>query len=72
MGEVAKVIPIADGFSEWAKLRTMREWRNHAEAWQAYGEKMENLYELAQIRADMSEALLADALKELERVRGLL
>ncbi len=40
--------------------------------WQAHAEKMEMLRDLAQVRADMSEALLADALAELERVKGLL
>lgn len=39
--------------------------------WQAHAERMEALHALATIRAEMSAALLADALAELERVRGL-
>lgn len=69
MGQVVKIAPEHSG---WNLLRTQRQWQQHADAWQAYGEQMESLCELAQIRADMSEALLADALAELERVRGLL
>ena len=38
--------------------------------WERYARRMEMLYELASIQRDMSQALLADALAELERVRG--
>ncbi len=38
--------------------------------WRAHAQKMENLYELARIQADMSDALLSDALAELERLRA--
>lgn len=42
------------------------------ERWQRQVEKMESLYELAAIQRDMSEALLKDALAEVERLRKLL
>lgn len=39
-------------------------------AWRRYAWRMEAIAELAQVRAEMSEALLADALAELKRVKG--
>ena len=55
------VIPIA---TRWDALR----W---GDAWKRQAERMEMLYELAGIQRDMSQALLKDALAELERLRRL-
>ena len=54
--------------SDWDVERAMAmldEWRRHAD-------QLDALYQLASIRADMSEALLLDCQMEVERLRGIL
>ena len=56
--------------AEVIALRTRYDAVRWGDAWARHAERMDALYDLACIRADMSEALLKDALAELERVRG--
>ena len=55
---------------EVVELRSVEGAVSLLDKWIAHAEKLEALYALACVRADMSAALLADALAELERVNG--
>lgn len=55
--------------AEVIALRTRYDAVRWGDAWARHAERLDALYELACIRADMSEALLQDALAELERLR---
>ena len=54
------------------EIRTVPQAVALLDQWQAHAERMEALHALATIRAEMSELLLADALAECERLRGLI
>lgn len=56
--------------AEVIAIRSRSDALNYGDAWRRYAQRMEMLYELAAIRADMSEALLRDAQAELKRARG--
>ena len=56
--------------AEVIPIRSRADAVKWGDQWQSHAEKMDALYQLASVRAAMSEALLADALAELERVRG--
>ena len=54
------------------ELRTVREAVSLLDQWKAHAERMDALYELACIRADMSAALVESYAAEVERLRGLI
>ena len=56
--------------AEVIPIRSRADALKLSDEWERYALRMEMLYELASIQRDMSQALLADALAELERVRG--
>lgn len=55
--------------AEVIPIRSRADALSWGEKWQRYAERMEMLAELAQVRADMSEALLKDAMAELARIK---
>ena len=57
---------------EVIELRTVREAVSLLDEWRSHAEKMDALYQLACIRADMSEALVKAYAAEVERLRGLI
>ena len=57
---------------ELIELRTVPGAVSLLDQWQEKAERMESLYELACIRADMSAALVESYAAEVERLRGLL
>ena len=64
----AKVIP----FPDLIELRSQEDAIRWGDKWMRYAEKMEMLYELAGIQRDAIGGLLADALRECERLREIL
>lgn len=56
--------------AEVIAIRSRWDALNYGDAWRRYAWRMEALYELACIRASMSEALLQDAEAELARLKG--
>ena len=57
---------------EVVELRSTAQAVSLLDRWIKHAERMEALYQLASIRADMSAELLADALAEVERLKGIL
>ena len=57
---------------EVVELRSVAQAVSLLDKWMMQAEKMEALHQLACVRADMSEALLQDAYREIERLKGLL
>ena len=53
-------------------IRTRFDAVRYGDAWANYADRMQMLYEIACIQRDMSEALLQDAYREIERLKGLL
>ena len=63
--KLAEVIPLQTVHTLDQSRRLMWQWIAHAERFQT-------LYELAAIQRDMSQMLLDDALREVDRLRKLL
>lgn len=57
---------------EVVELRSTAQAVSLLDRWIKHAERFEALYQLASIRADMSEALLADCRREVERLREML
>lgn len=53
-------------------IRTRYEAVRWGVEWERYAERMDALYALACIRADMAEALVESYAAEVERLRGIL